>query len=136
MDAKTDFSAGWKLLDGKYKVLQQFCGVLTAAFPNTATVESDFSFIGWERNEYRRSLTNFSLEGILHAKQLDTVSQFATEQILQVKVLFEANMSIYIYIYTIFTMCHTFPHRPTSYTTFRINYIACDLHWNTYFLFP
>ena len=42
-------------------------------FPNTATVESDFSLIGFEKNVYRQSLTNFSLEGILHAKQFDTL---------------------------------------------------------------
>ena len=50
-------------------MLQQFCGGLATAFPNTATVESDFSVIGWEKDDTRRDLTDFSLEGILHSKQ-------------------------------------------------------------------
>eukprot|EP00171_Calliarthron_tuberculosum_P001790 IDg1790t1 len=45
---------------------QAFCGGLALAFPNTATVESDFSVIGVEKNDYRKSLTDFSLEGVLH----------------------------------------------------------------------
>lgn len=73
-DSNTDFENGWKLLSGRYETLQQFCGALATVFPNTASVESDFSVIGWERNEYRHSLTDFSLEGILHAKQLRQVS--------------------------------------------------------------
>ena len=40
-------------------------------FPNTASVESDFSLIGVEKTVYRQSLTDFSLEGILHAKQFE-----------------------------------------------------------------
>jgi hypothetical protein len=46
---------------------------LATVFPNTYTVESDFCIIGWERNEYWQSLTDFSLEGTVHAKQLDAV---------------------------------------------------------------
>jgi hypothetical protein len=54
-------------------VLRHFCGALATVFPNTYTVESDFCIIGWERNEYWQSLTDFSLEGTVHAKQLDAV---------------------------------------------------------------
>jgi hypothetical protein len=32
-------------------------------------VESDFSLINWEKDDYRAGLTDFSLEGILHSKQ-------------------------------------------------------------------
>ena len=46
-----------------------------AVFPGTSTVESDFSVIGWEKDEYRFSLTDISLEGILHAKQGKVLSQ-------------------------------------------------------------
>ncbi|KAE9362152.1 hypothetical protein PF008_g376 [Phytophthora fragariae] len=60
-----------------FPVPQQFCGALVTVFPSTTTVESDFSAIGWERNAYRKSLTAFSLGGILHAKQFDLVSVFA-----------------------------------------------------------
>ncbi|RLN74758.1 hypothetical protein BBJ28_00016986 [Nothophytophthora sp. Chile5] len=68
-DTHTSFAEGWIDLGPQLPRLQQYCGDLTSAFPNTATVESDFSVLGWEKDEYRRSLTDFSLEGILHAKQ-------------------------------------------------------------------
>ncbi len=32
-------------------------------------MESDFSLISWEKDNYRASLTDVSLEGILHSKQ-------------------------------------------------------------------
>ncbi|KAG3200836.1 hypothetical protein PC129_g23720 [Phytophthora cactorum] len=41
------------------------------------TVEADFFVIGWKKNDYRKSLTDFSFEGILHAKQLDAVPTLA-----------------------------------------------------------
>ena len=46
-------------------------------FPNTATVESDFSILGWEANEYRRSLTNLSLEGIMQCKQFELLNSLS-----------------------------------------------------------
>jgi hypothetical protein len=46
-------------------------------FPNTATVESDFSVIGFEKNEYRTSLTDFSLEGALHSRQFEKLRSIA-----------------------------------------------------------
>jgi hypothetical protein len=42
-------------------------------FPGTATVESDFSVIGWEKDIYRSARTDFSLEGMLHARQFDSL---------------------------------------------------------------
>ena len=68
---KTTFQNGWKILDSRFPLLCQFVGGLASVFPGTSTVESNFSVIGWEKNEYRTSLTNFSLEGILHCKQYD-----------------------------------------------------------------
>ena len=63
------FSDAWACTNNRFPSLQKFCGGLASAFPNTATVESDFSVIGWEKDQCRPSLTDFSLEGILHAKQ-------------------------------------------------------------------
>ena len=63
------FPEGWAPTNGRFPLLQEFCGGLASAFPNTATVESDFSIIGWEKNDTRMDLTDFSLEGILHCKQ-------------------------------------------------------------------
>ena len=66
-------SMDFKLLclptNNRFPWLQSFCIGLASAFPNTATVESDFSIIGWEKSDDRHDLTDFSLEGILHAKQ-------------------------------------------------------------------
>ncbi|KAI2502209.1 hypothetical protein MHU86_12261 [Fragilaria crotonensis] len=48
-------------------ILKQFFGGLANVFPGT--VESDFSLINWEKDDYRTILTDLSLEGILHCKQ-------------------------------------------------------------------
>jgi hypothetical protein len=68
-DSMTDFSAGWKVTNGRFRELRRFCGDLASAIPNTATVESDFSIIGWEKDDFRKRITYFSLQGILHCKQ-------------------------------------------------------------------
>ena len=39
-----------------------------ASLPGTATIESEFSIVKWEKDAYRTGLTDFSLEGILQAK--------------------------------------------------------------------
>lgn len=65
------FDAMWGLGDAnvKYPALVAFCGGLATVFPNTATVEADFSVIGCEKTTKRTSLTDLSLEGMLHCKQ-------------------------------------------------------------------
>jgi len=40
-------------------------------FPNTTTIESDFSILGWEKDEYRKSLTDLSLDSIIQCKQFE-----------------------------------------------------------------
>lgn len=65
----TSFDEGWKLTQDRFCSLREFCGGLATAFPGTSTVESDFSIVKWEKDVGRASLTDFSLEGILHAKQ-------------------------------------------------------------------
>jgi hypothetical protein len=67
-DAKS-FNKAWRPLCDRFPLLCKFSGGLASVFPGTSTVESDFSVIGWEKNDYRTCLTDFSLEGILHAKQ-------------------------------------------------------------------
>lgn len=58
------------MFDSKFNPLKVFFGGLGTVFPGTATVESDFSLINWEKDEYRSWLTDLSLEGILlHSKQ-------------------------------------------------------------------
>jgi len=65
----TSFEEGGKLTQDRFCFLREFCGGLATAFPGTSTVESDFSIVKWEKDVGRVSLTDFSLEGILHAKQ-------------------------------------------------------------------
>ena len=78
-DSRTSFMEGWALCRNRFDKLQLFAGGLASMFPNTATVESDFSVIGAEKNVYRESLTDFSLEGILHAKQFESLRSLSTE---------------------------------------------------------
>ena len=77
-DTRTSFENGWSVLRVQFPRLHQFCGDLATVFPNTSTVESDFSVMGWEINNYRRSLTKFSLEGVLHAKQYEMLKTLGT----------------------------------------------------------
>ena len=64
-DVSTSFTEAWALLSDKCGHLREFCGGLASAFPNTASVESDFSVINWEKDDNRTSLTDFSLEGVV-----------------------------------------------------------------------
>lgn len=63
------FEDSGRFLQERFRTLEWFCGGLSAAFPGTSTVEGDFSLIKWEYDDFRQSLTSFSLEGILQAKQ-------------------------------------------------------------------
>ena len=69
MSDTTSFAKGWAAVLGRFERLKEFCGGLATVFPGTATVESDFSVLNYEKNIYRTALTDFSLEGILHCKQ-------------------------------------------------------------------
>ena len=46
---------------------------MATAFPGTSNVESDFSIVKWEKDVMQVSLSDFSLEGILHAKQYNKI---------------------------------------------------------------
>ena len=74
LDAATDnlsFKDAWCGLHECWPHLSAFCGSLATIFPGTATVESDFSIVKFEKSAGRQRLTDFSLEGILHAKQYE-----------------------------------------------------------------
>jgi hypothetical protein len=68
----TYFSDAWKTPSIKDRLpeLMEFCGGLASPFPNTATVESDFLVLKWEKDLHRSNITPFSLEGILHCRQI------------------------------------------------------------------
>jgi hypothetical protein len=63
------FEESWQVLGDDYEILQEFCGDIASVLPSTASVEADFSLINWTKDAYSRSMTDFSLESILHCKQ-------------------------------------------------------------------
>lgn len=71
-DIKADFAIGWVSGGAAdcFGALREFCGSLASVLSNTSMVESDFPIIGWEKDVYRKGLTDFSLEGVLYCKQL------------------------------------------------------------------
>ena len=42
---------------GRFWMLKDFCGGLVSVFPRTATVESNFCTINYEKNDHRSDLT-------------------------------------------------------------------------------
>jgi hypothetical protein len=69
-DGNTSFEEGWAIVEGqKLDRLRDFCGGLASIFPNTASVESDFSILGWEMDSHRMSLMDVSVEGIMQCGQ-------------------------------------------------------------------
>ena len=48
-----------------FPYLKEFCGNIDTIFPNISTVESDFSLINYEKNNYRTPMTDLTLEVIL-----------------------------------------------------------------------
>lgn len=72
------FEMAWKIVDGWFEILRDFCGGIATMFANTASVESDFSILGWEMDDHRLSMTDLSLEGILHCKQFDIIEKLAS----------------------------------------------------------
>ena len=78
-DHNTSFEAGWRVVEGRFDVLRDFCGGIATIFANTATVESDFSVLGWEKDEYRMSLTNLSSLGCLWSPSQSTIPQMYIE---------------------------------------------------------
>jgi len=69
---QTNFSDAWKTpsIKDRFPKLMEFCGGLASPFPNMATVESDFSVLKWEKDLHQSNITSFSLEGILHCRQI------------------------------------------------------------------
>ena len=68
-DHKTMFNAAWDDVGHRFLRLRNFVGGLASAFANTSTIESDFSILKWEMDEFRSSMTNLSLKGIFQSKQ-------------------------------------------------------------------
>jgi hypothetical protein len=65
----SSFKNGWSLLGARILNLMEYCGVVAMFFPGTSNVESDFSILRWEKDLFRKRLSNFGLEGVMQAKQ-------------------------------------------------------------------
>ncbi|CAK9862296.1 unnamed protein product [Sphagnum jensenii] len=65
-----------KLSTAEFPNLMEFCGVLATIFPGTSTVKSDFSILRWEKDNFRKSLSDFGLEGVMQSKQWTFLEQF------------------------------------------------------------
>ena len=70
------FDTAWAIVEGRFDVLRDFNGGIATVFANTASVESDFSLLGWEKDVYRLSITDLSLEGVIQCKQYEMLSRF------------------------------------------------------------
>jgi hypothetical protein len=68
-DDSAAYRDAWIGLQNTYPLLERFVGGLATIFSGPSTVESDFSVVKYEKNKNRMSLTDASLEGILHAKR-------------------------------------------------------------------
>ncbi len=68
----------WSPLGKDYNALKECGGGLASVMPGTSLVEADFSLINWTRDSHLKSLTDFSLESILHCKQNRTLESLST----------------------------------------------------------
>ena len=63
------FGKCWNDVGKGYELLRDYCGGIASVMAGTATVESDFSLINWTKDSHSSSMTDFTLESILHCKQ-------------------------------------------------------------------
>ncbi|RLN26610.1 hypothetical protein BBJ28_00017547 [Nothophytophthora sp. Chile5] len=75
LSTSASFGEAWQ--DGTFgdtdcRLLRSFCGALASAAPDVAkraATEDEFALINWRKVPFTQSLTDFSLEAILHAQQ-------------------------------------------------------------------
>jgi hypothetical protein len=79
----SDFGKAWRPLGNRFPYMLRFAAGLASVMPGTATVEANFSTINYEKDDHRSALTSFSLEGILHSRQLEKLRQTFNEMALQ-----------------------------------------------------
>ncbi|OWZ20465.1 hypothetical protein PHMEG_0005113 [Phytophthora megakarya] len=70
-DRDTDVSFAWSCVNGRFRMLQEFMGGLASVVPDLSagTLAADLTWLNWEKPDYRQTIIDFALEGILHAKQ-------------------------------------------------------------------
>jgi hypothetical protein len=74
-DHSTTFTAAWSVpgIKDKYPHLMDFAGGLATVYPNDGVVESDFSILKYEKDQFRKSMSNLTLHGILACKQYQQI---------------------------------------------------------------
>jgi hypothetical protein len=78
-----DFGKAWRPFDNRFPYMLRFAASLASVMPRTATMEADFSTINYKKDDHRSALISFSLEGILHSRQLEKLRQTFNEMALQ-----------------------------------------------------
>jgi hypothetical protein len=73
-DVNTLFNDTWDCVP-RFKHLRAFCGGLATIFPNTTSIESDFSILKLKLDAFHTALMHLSLEGIMQAKQRAILKQ-------------------------------------------------------------
>ena len=63
----------------EYRELREFAGGNATVMPGTSSVEADFSLINWHKDPNSKSMTDFSLESILHSKQHTRLAALASK---------------------------------------------------------
>ncbi len=79
----SDFGKTWWPLGNRFPYMLRFAASLASVMPGTTTVEADFATINYKKDDHRSALTSFSLEGILHSRQLEKLRQTFNEMALQ-----------------------------------------------------
>jgi hypothetical protein len=75
----TLFEVAWGTLAARFPDLAEFCDGIATVFPGTCTVEADFSVLRWEKNRYRKGLSDFGLESVLQTKQYIAIEALASD---------------------------------------------------------
>ncbi|RHY88146.1 hypothetical protein DYB37_013566 [Aphanomyces astaci] len=60
---------------------------MASVFANTTSVESDFSILKWEKDEFRMNLLDLSLDGIFQAKQFKLLGLLDPDPVIKVFTL-------------------------------------------------
>jgi hypothetical protein len=65
LSSNLSFKDGWYLFGARFPNLVEYCGVVATLFPRIGIVEFDFLILRWEKDLFRKCLSNFGLEGVM-----------------------------------------------------------------------
>ncbi len=66
------------MLGARFPNLLDYCAIVVILFLGTCIVEFSFSMLGWEKDGFRKAMSNFDFEKVLQTKQY-----LFTEQLLE-----------------------------------------------------